>query len=229
MSAFLKNEADEVGFKTTEIYDKILLIEDFISQEEVQELLNVIASIKEEDWKIEYTSNLKRFCLEKFGRDDVENLVNEGKFEITRNWEDKNYNIKDHKIQKVILERIDPLIRKANPNYELSGMAVLQRMQEGVELKSHTDQHTDPAIQYATILYINDDYVDGEIFFKNINLKLKPKPGSMLVFPGTEEYEHGVVTVGPGPIRYVLTGFVKIIGFYDNNKYNDRYIVENGM
>ena len=37
--------------------------------------------------------NLKHFCMEKFGRDDVENLVAEGKFEITQNWEDKNFNI----------------------------------------------------------------------------------------------------------------------------------------
>ena len=229
MSAFLKKEAEAAGFKTQEIYDKVLLIEDFISKEEIEELLDIIKSIKEEDWYIEYKSNLKLFCMEKFGRDDVENLVAEGKFEVTKNWEDKNYNINNYEIQKNIFNRINPLIRSANSIYLLSGMVTLQRMQEGVELKSHTDQHTDPSIQYATILYINDDYTDGEIFFKNINLKLKPKPGSMLVFPGTPEYEHGVVPVGPGPIRYVLVGFVKIIDFYNNNKYNDKYITKDGM
>jgi hypothetical protein len=61
-------------------------------------------------------------------------------------------------------------------------------MQKGVELKSHTDQHTDPSIHYATIIYINDDYVDGELFFPNKDISLRPKPGDLLFFPGNEEY-----------------------------------------
>jgi hypothetical protein len=92
-------------------------------------------------------------------------------------------------------------------------------MQEGVELKSHTDQHTDPSIRYASILYLNDNYKDGELFFKNLDIELKPKPGSLLIFPGTPQYEHGVRHVGAGPIRYVLVGFVKVKNFYVNNKY----------
>jgi hypothetical protein len=92
-------------------------------------------------------------------------------------------------------------------------------MKEGVELKSHTDQHTDPSIQYATILYLNDDYVDGELVFKKKNITLKPKPGSLIIFPGNDEFEHGVNFVGKGPIRYVLVGFIKIKNFYDTNKY----------
>ena len=46
-------------------------------------------------------------------------------------------------------------------------MGIIQRMQTGVELKSHVDQNTDPSVRYGTILYINDDYSDGELFFKN--------------------------------------------------------------
>ena len=93
-------------------------------------------------------------------------------------------------------------------------------MQKGVELKLHTDQHTDPSIQYATILYINDDYKDGELFFKNKkNSDLRPKPGTLLVFPGNEEFEHGVRKVGEGPIRYVTVGFIKKKDFYKDNKY----------
>ena len=92
-------------------------------------------------------------------------------------------------------------------------------MQDGVELKAHTDQYTDPSIRYATIIYINDDYNGGEIFFTNKNLELKPKPGSLLIFPGNDEFNHGVRHVQSGPIRYVLVGFIKEKGFYENNKY----------
>jgi hypothetical protein len=92
-------------------------------------------------------------------------------------------------------------------------------MQPGVDLMSHTDDHTDPSISYATIVYINDDYNDGELFFKNLDIKLKPKPKTLLIFPGNEKYEHGVKTVSDGPIRYVIVGFIKEIGHYDKNRY----------
>jgi hypothetical protein len=102
----------------------------------------------------------------------------------------------------------------------LAGFGTLQRMQPGVELKAHTDQHTDPSIKYAAILYINDDYKDGTLFFKNKeNSDLRPKPGTLLLFPGNEEYEHGVRFVGEGPIRYVTVGFIKVTDFYEKNKY----------
>ena len=101
----------------------------------------------------------------------------------------------------------------------LSGLATIQRMQKGVELKAHTDQHTDPSIRYATIIYINDDYVDGEIFFPNLDISLRPKPGDLLFFPGDQKHEHGVRHVGEGPIRYVIVGFVKEKGHYEKNRY----------
>jgi hypothetical protein len=211
---FKKNE---VNF--TEITDELISIENFLTDKELDFIWSRINSAKQEDWEIEYTSNLKRFCLQKFGRDDVDNLVTEGKFEITQNWNDKNLNISDSKEYRVFHERLNRLTLETESNFELSGFATIQRMQPGVELKSHTDNHTDPSITYAAILYINDDYVDGELFFKNLNIKLRPKPKTLLLFPGNEKYEHGVELVSEGPIRYVLVGFIKEIGHYEKNRY----------
>lgn len=219
MSAFLNNELVDNGFDVKEVHPNILLIENFLSDEELKEILDIISNTPEDDWKIEYLSNLKNFCMEKFGRDDVENLVAEGKFEITQNWEDKNLNINNTTIQRKIYKRLADLVELANPNLELSGFATIQRMQEGVELKSHTDQDTDPSIRYATILYLNKNYNDGEIFFPKQGVDFKPDPKSMLLFPGTKDYEHGVKHVGTGPIRYVLVGFIKEKNFYATHKY----------
>lgn len=220
MEVFLKKEFDNAGYNTEVFHDHILSIENFMTEEELQTILNIINRTPEEDWSIEYTKNLARFCMEKFGRDDVENLVAEGKFEITQNWADKNLNITTEEISITLQGRLGRLLEKADPSLELAGFGTLQRMQAGVELKSHTDQHTDPSIRYAAILYINDDYKDGTLFFKNKeNSDLRPKPRTLLVFPGNEEYEHGVRFVGEGPIRYVTVGFMKVIGFYEKNKY----------
>jgi hypothetical protein len=220
MSVFLKKEFDDAGYTTEVFHDNVLSITDFLKEEELIEILDIIKKTPEEDWSIEYRKNLARFCLTKFGRDDVENLVAEGKFEITKNWDDKNLNITHEKISTILQTRLGNLIRIADPTLQLAGFGTFQRMQSGVQLTSHTDQHTDPSIRYAAILYINDDYTDGTLFFKNKeNSDMRPKPGTLLIFPGNEEYEHGVRQVGEGPIRYVTVGFIKVIHFYKNNKY----------
>jgi hypothetical protein len=215
----IKQVLEDKGFSVDEIIDNVLVVNNFISKEELSTLTDIINSTPDEDWLIEYTTNLKRFCIQKFGRDDVDNLVAEGKFEITQGWQDKNLSIIKYPISDTISTRLHKILLTADPSIEFASTKTLQRMQEGVELKAHTDQHTDPAINVATILYLNDEYSDGELFFVNKDLELKPKPGTLVVFPGTEEFEHGVRKVGPGPIRYVIVGFVKSKNFYKDNKY----------
>jgi hypothetical protein len=220
VTVFLKKEFEDAGYSVEVFHEHILSVENFLEDGELETILKIISDTDNEDWSIEYTKNLARFCMEKFGRDDVENLVKEGKFEITQGWEDKNLNITTEPISNTLQKRLGDLLNKADPSLELAGFGTLQRMQEGVELKSHTDQHTDPSIRYAAILYINDDYKDGTLFFKNKeDSDLRPTPGTLLVFPGNEEYEHGVRFVGAGPIRYVTVGFMKVTGFYETNKY----------
>jgi hypothetical protein len=219
MSNFLKNILEENSFQIEEITDDVLLVKDFFSKEDLDKVFDIINTTPNEEWFVEYHGNLKNFCMQKFGRDDVDNLVAEGKFEITQNWQDKNLNISNHSFQKDFFNRLNDLVQNVDDTIELSGFATIQRMQEGVELKAHTDQDTDPSIRYAAILYLNNDYVDGELFFPNNGLEFKPDPGSMLIFPGTAEYNHGVKHVGPGPIRYVLVGFIKEKGFYEKNRY----------
>ena len=220
MSVFLKKEFENAGYIVEVFHEKVLFVNNFLKPGELEELLEIIERTSNEEWFIEYTKNLSRFCMEKFGRSDVDNLVAEGKFEITQGWEDKNLNIINEEISLRLHARLSDLLKLADPSLELTGFGTLQRMQPGVQLKAHTDQHTDPSINYAAILYLNDDYVDGTLFFKNKeNSDLRPKPGTLLIFPGNEEYEHGVRFVGEGPIRYVTVGFIKTIGFYENNKY----------
>ena len=98
--------------------------------------------------------------------------------------EDKNLVIRDFPVYLPVYKRLSDLVVKSNSDLELSGLATMQRMQPGVELKCHTDQDTDPSICYATILYLNDEYADGELFFKHIDLQIKPKKGSLVVFNG---------------------------------------------
>lgn len=221
MLSFLKKEFDDEGYITKQYLNEIIVIEDFLSEEEVQILLNIINNSTEDDWKKSYLENLKNFCIEKFGRDDVENLIKEGKFEVTDNWSDKILPL--HKINNnlvgVITQRLQDVVDKVNKSFYIPGYGSIQRQYKDVPLKPHTDQHTDPSIGYAAIIYINDDYVDGELYFSNKDFSIKPNRKSLVIFPGTEEWNHGVNAPGDGPFRYVLPGFIRYKDFYENNKY----------
>jgi hypothetical protein len=220
MSIFLKKEFENNGYIVEVLHEGVLSVDNFLDDEELQTILKIIETTPNEEWSVEYTRNLALFCMEKFGREDVDNLVAEGKFEITAGWEDKNLRMVNEPISRTIQDRLNNLVQLADPTLELAGFGTLQRMQSGVELKAHTDQTTDPSIRYAAILYLNDDYKDGTLFFKNKEQSdIKPKPKTLLIFPGTEEYEHGVRHVGDGPIRYVTVGFIKEKNHYEKNKY----------
>jgi hypothetical protein len=218
IDSFKKQLVDN-GYSFEEITPKLLSIENFLSKEQLDIFFDIINSTSQEDWEVEYYANLAQFCIEKFGRSDVDNLVAEGKFEITQNWKDKNFNILKQPIAKLLYKGLNSMVIDSDPGLHLSGFATIQRMQPGVKLTAHADQHTDPSVKYATILYLNDDYADGELFFPNLDIQLKPKAGTLVFFPGDEEYEHGVKHVGEGPIRYVLVGFIKEKDHYKKNRY----------
>jgi len=78
---------------------------------------------------------------------------------------------------------------------------------DGSELKQHHDQGYDLSLQRAVIIYLNDNYEGGEIYFTQHDVRLKPKAGSLITFPGTDDYLHGVATVQPGETRYVISTF----------------------
>lgn len=60
--------------------------------------------------------------------------------------------------------------------------------------------------KYVAILYLNDDYTGGEIFFPEHNITIKPKAGSLMVFPGGVENMHGVKKILSG-CRYTMVSF----------------------
>jgi predicted 2-oxoglutarate/Fe(II)-dependent dioxygenase YbiX len=53
------------------------------------------------------------------------------------------------------------------------------------------------------LLYLNDDYVGGEITFRQSKVTIKPSAGSIVFFPSNFLYVHEVDSVLKGP-RYAL-------------------------
>lgn len=63
-----------------------------------------------------------------------------------------------------------------------------------------------PHYDLASLFYLNDDYVGGELYFPIQGITLKPKPRAAYFFPGDMNYIHGVTTIESG-IRYTCPFF----------------------
>ena len=203
-----KEDIQSLGFEVEELQPRVFAITNFLSKAEIDYVMSRIDSYSEDDWRVRYLEEMRVSCLEKFGRDDIEALVEEGLLEVTWDFADKNCEYLNKDFAETIRRRAQELLDPAG-DIELNGFLVVHRQYEGTELKEHYDQYSDKLIEYAAILYINDDYVDGELFFSKLGFEIRPEPGTLMVFPGTEPYTHGVRVTGPGPVRYNLPTFAK--------------------
>lgn len=75
----------------------------------------------------------------------------------------------------------------------------LARFAVGHGMHEHFDSSKPNDI--ATLLYLNDDYLGGEIYFPELNINIKPTSGDLLCFPDTPNFVHGVKPILSG-IRY---------------------------
>jgi hypothetical protein len=73
----------------------------------------------------------------------------------------------------------------------------------GTEGTPHIDAvEKEPFIEYSTVIYLNDKYTGGNIYFPNQDFSIHPNKYSAIMFPGNdEEYLHGVSEIKSG-MRY---------------------------
>jgi hypothetical protein len=60
--------------------------------------------------------------------------------------------------------------------------------------------------KYTAVIYLNQDFQGGELYFPNQGVCLSPEPNSLAFFPGALEYLHGVKMITSGT-RYTLASF----------------------
>ena len=74
---------------------------------------------------------------------------------------------------------------------------------QGQSMGPHFDgQDGNTDLAFSLVAYLNDDYEGGEIHFPNQNVTLKPKAGSLIIFPSQEPFIHEVKTITSGT-RYM--------------------------
>lgn len=203
----LEGMLKKMGYSFLEIGPSIFLVNDFLNDETINKINKVIDTAAQADWETHYMQGVVDLAKRKYGRTDLDNLIEEGLVEITNHWHDKNLGL-EYEISESITEKIQTIF-SFNPDLEFDGVGTIQRQYAGAELREHVDDHADPLIAYAVIMYINDDYNGGELFFRKLGIEIVPPAKSLIIFPSGEEYLHGVRPPDDGPMRYVLPSFVR--------------------
>jgi len=90
--------------------------------------------------------------------------------------------------------------------YNPEGFNIL-KYEPGEHFGSHYDSH--PAIKrcISGLIYLNDDYIGGELEFVYFNVKIKPKSGTVILFPPNYPYRHIAHPVESGTKYSVATWY----------------------
>lgn len=60
----------------------------------------------------------------------------------------------------------------------------------GTHFRVHADHGPTYVATISAVIYLNDNYEGGELWFPRFNIDLKPKQGDIVIFPSTFIYEH---------------------------------------
>jgi len=117
-----------------------------------------------------------------------------------------------------MLEKIFAVVHKkateaygVDINYFQTDNLALIKFTKGLALYPHVDTKSAESNHIASIYYINDDYIGGELCFPELGVYIKPKPNSLIFFPGNENYLHEVKTIAMGD-RYSSSMWFQFTG-----------------
>jgi hypothetical protein len=90
--------------------------------------------------------------------------------------------------------------------YKFVETKVVRKLILGDERPAHYDSQIDPMCDYGIVIYLNDNYDGGEIYYPKKDIVYKPVKNSAVIHSAREEYFHGIKPVLSGT-RYYMTLF----------------------
>jgi len=182
---------DKIHYYEDILHKPYLLIKDI---EETNEILDNNSSItKWNQWKA--SDDSYSFGYQKMINPSIELETNEMLVSISNRIKDainnaSNDYAKEHNIDLGYLTPIS-----------------IAKYSTGKQMGSHVDSYEDgrsPVL--SVVLYINDNYEGGDLYFKEQNVSIKPSAGSLIAFPSVAPYYHQSMVVTKG-IKYMSPGF----------------------
>jgi predicted 2-oxoglutarate/Fe(II)-dependent dioxygenase YbiX len=181
-----------MGMKTKVLYDKIVYFEDAIPNPEKW--------LKKVD---EANDEIISKWLSWEANSEVTYVYGERKFlSIKDSLQEES---ESGKITMEIINAMQDCAEKYAKIYEIEDKPeiakdfVLNKYAEGEDMGQHTDWNEDQkTLEYSFVIYLNDDYEGGELWFSKQDIKIKPKAGSIILFPSKEPYLHGSLRLTSG-------------------------------
>jgi len=81
------------------------------------------------------------------------------------------------------------------------------KYEKGHHFANHIDDVPDSRRTLSGVYYFNDDYCDGQLYFKHFDLTIKPRPNTYLLFPSNWTYAHSAKKVTCGT-KYAMVNFL---------------------
>ena len=107
---------------------------------------------------------------------------------------------------------IHPIGSFMHPHVDIVGYI----QEEGVNVEDHLNKWSG---HLSSVIYLNDDYEGGELYFPEHNIEIKPEAGDFMTWPGNGWYQHGVKEVRGG-VRYTLSILVRFEEAYGKEMYS---------
>ena len=168
-----------------------------------------------------FLTNRELDCIKKYIEYNVNNFIYLDKYDKQKSLalfeqDDKS---KSKAVLDIFLDlnkRVSQTIKEKflvdiDTNFTFLGSIV--KYEPGMFLHRHVDNPKASSNNYiinrrsiSSIIYYNDDYTGGEIYFNKQGFKIKPDPGSILIFSSYQPYEHEVLPVTSGS-RYITPSF----------------------
>jgi CDGSH-type Zn-finger protein len=163
-----------------EVIPGIYIISDFISQDQVKEVMDFLKENKDNTLTIEDTDQNSKM---------MDNRI------IDIN--DKGLSILDIDFNPIF-----------NNLYSVLPIANIIKYEIGDVFPPHQDTSVYCPIEsdWGLVLYINDDYEGGELYYTEKNITYRPKSGDLLIHGATKEFTHGTTPIISGT-KYIATSF----------------------
>ena len=197
------------GLEAEEVCDSIFLIRNVLSPEELDALYGFLDKTSEDDWIAGSLLVQAGKARELYGNDVSDEVISIYQSEQSYTyWTDKVVNTPSEEFGSYTFNLRNRLAPFFTGLFTFSDFAIINRQYPGVGLTHHKDQNVDLTLAGAALLYLNDDYEGGELDFSNLGFAIKPPAGSVLTFPSTEKWTHGVLPVAGTKSRYAMPGLV---------------------
>lgn len=130
------------------------------------------------------------------------------------------HSIPNKKVQDLVFEsttKMRDIIQSNNiicTNFLYAEYPQFVKWEPGWQLTPHCDNcepdgitpNATPWRSHGGVIYLNDDFDGGEIFYPKLNKEIRPKPGMMVIHPAGLPYLHGIKKVTQG-VRHTISVF----------------------